>query len=70
MLAGPGEVTGLETEGTVLETSSTDTDTVNALRAELGVGGLTAELEFSLLAIAGTLSTRGRALVPGGAGNT
>ena len=54
-LAGPGEVTGLQTEGTVLEVSSTDTNGVDALGAELGVSGLTAELEFALLAVVGAL---------------
>ena len=69
-LAGPGEVTSLEAEGTELEVSSTDTDRVHTLGAELGVGGLTAELELSLLAVVGALSTRGRTFVPGGAGDT
>ena len=70
VLAGPGEVTGLQTKGTVLEVSSTDTHGVNALRTELGVGGLTAKLELSLLAVVGALSTRGRTFVPGGTGDT
>jgi len=70
VLAGPGEVAGLQTEGTVLEVSSTDTNSVNALGADLGVGGLTAELELALLAVVGALSTRGRTFVPGGTGDT
>lgn len=70
MFAGPGEVTGLQTECTVLEVSSTDTNAVDALGAELGVSGLTAELELALLAVVGALSTRGRTFVPGGAGDT
>ena len=70
MLAAPGEVTGLQTEGTELEVSSTDTNGMNALRTELGVRGLTAELEFALLAVVGALGTRGRTFVPGGTGDT
>ena len=70
MLAAPGEVTGLQTEGTELEVSSTDTNGMNALRTELGVRGLTAELEFALLAVVGALGTCVRTLVPGRAGDT
>lgn len=70
VLAGPGEVTSLQTKGTELQVSSTDTDGVDALGAELGVGGLAAELELSLLAVVGALRTRGRTLVPGGTGDT
>ena len=70
VLRAPCEVSGVETESTVLEVSSTDTNGVNALRAELGVSGLAAELELALLAVVGALSTRGRTFVPGGAGDT
>ena len=43
---------------------------MNALGAELCVCVLTAKLEFSLLAVVGALSTRGRTFVPGGTGDT
>lgn len=69
-LAAPGKVTALETECTVLEVSSTDTNGVHTLGTKLGAGGLTAELELSLLTVVGALSTRGRTFVPGGTGNT
>ena len=70
MLAAPSKVTRVETKGTVLEVATADTDGVDALGAELGVGGLTTELEFSLLAVVGALGTRVRTLVPGGTGDT
>lgn len=70
MLASPSEVASLKTERAVLEVPSTDTDGVNTLGAELGVSGLAAELELSLLAVVGALSTRGRTFVPGGTGDT
>ena len=69
-LAAPCKVTTFETQSTVLEVSSTDTNGVHTLRAELGASGLTTELELSLLAVVGALSTRGRTFVPGGAGDT
>ena len=68
--ASPGEVAGLQAKRAELGVSSTDTDRVNALGAELGVGGLTTELELSLLAVVGALGTRGRTFVPGGTGDT
>ena len=70
VLAGPGEVSRVKTECTVLEVSTAHTNGVDPLGAKLGAGGLTAELEFSLLAVVRTLSTGGRALVPGRAGYT
>lgn len=70
MLAGPGEVTGLQAESAILQVSSTDTDRVNALGAKLRVRWLTAELEFSLLAVGGTLGPSMRTLVPGGPRDT
>ena len=57
VLRAPGEVARVETEGTVLEVAATNTDGVDPLGAELGVGGLTTELELSLLAVVGALST-------------
>jgi hypothetical protein len=47
----------------LLDVSTTDTDGVDALSTELGVGWLTTELELSLLAVVGALSTGGRSLV-------
>jgi hypothetical protein len=64
VLRTPCEVSGIETEGTVLDVTATDTDGVDTLGAELGGGGLTAELELSLLAVVGALRTSLRALVP------
>ena len=70
MFAAPSEVTRVEPESTVLEVTTPDTNGVNPLRTELGVGGLTTELEFSLLAVVGALGTGVGAFVPGGAGYT
>ena len=70
MLASPSKVARVETEGTVLEVAPTNTDGVDPLGAELGVGGLTTELELSLLAVVGALGTCVRTLVPGRAGDT
>ena len=57
VFASPSKVARVETEGTVLEVAPTNTDRVDPLGAELGVGGLTTELELSLLAVVGALST-------------
>ena len=70
VFASPSKVARVETEGTVLEVAPTNTDGVDPLGAELGVGGLTTELELSLLAVVGALSTRCRTFVSGGAGDT
>jgi hypothetical protein len=48
-LGGPGEVTGVETEGTVLVVTATGADGVDALGADTGVGSLAAGLESALL---------------------
>jgi hypothetical protein len=48
-LGGPGEVTGLETESTVLVVTATGADDVNALGTDTGVGGLATSFESSLL---------------------
>lgn len=69
-LASPGEVARVKTEGTVLDVATTDANVVDALGTELGVGGLTAELELSLLAVEGTLGTSGRSLVTAITANT
>ena len=70
VLATPGKVARVETERTVLEAATADTDGVHTLGSKLGVGRLTAELELSLLAVVRALGTRVRTLVPGGAGDT
>ena len=70
MLATPSKVSRVETEGTVFEVTPAYTDGVDALGTKLGVGGLTAELKFSLLAVVGALGTGMRTLVPGGTGDT
>ena len=57
VLATPGKVARVETERTVLEAPAPDAHRVDALGPDLGVRGLAAELEFSLLAVVGALST-------------
>ena len=56
-LTSPGEGTGIETDGTVLDVSTTATHEVNTLRTELGHGRLTTHLELSLLDVNHDLST-------------
>lgn len=58
MLARPRKVTRLKTKGAVLGVTTASTNGVDPLGTKLGAGGLTAELEFSLLAVVGALSTR------------
>ena len=70
VFASPSKVARVETEGTVLEVAPTNTDGVNPLGAELGVGGLTTELELSLLAVVGALGSSCGAFVPGRARDT
>jgi len=48
-LGGPGEVTRVETEGTVLVVAAAGADDVDSLGADTGVGLLTAGLESALL---------------------
>ena len=48
-LRGPGEVTGVETKGTVLVVAATGADGVDSLRSDTGVGLLSAGLESALL---------------------
>lgn len=64
VLRSPCIVSGIETESTELGVTTTDTNAVDTLGAELGGGGLATELELSLLAVVGTLRTSLRALVP------
>ena len=70
VFASPSKVARVETERTVLEAATADTDGVHTLGSKLGVGRLAAELELSLLAVVRALGTRVRTLVPGGAGDT
>jgi len=70
VLRAPCKVATFQAEGTILQVSSADTDSVNTLSSELGVGGLTTELELSLLAVVCALSAGFRAFVPGGTGDT
>jgi hypothetical protein len=67
---GPGERTRVQTESAVLNITSTDTDGVDALLTELGVGRLTTEFELSLLAIVSTLGTSVRTLMTAITANT
>jgi len=55
MLRSPCKVARIEAESSVFEVSTTNTDSMDALGAKLGVGGLTAKLKLSLLAIMSTL---------------
>lgn len=48
-LGGPGEVTGVEAQGTVLVVTATSADGVDSLGTNLGVGTLAASLESALL---------------------
>lgn len=65
-LGSPREVAGVKTDSTVLDVATTGADGVDALSGvELGHSSLTAELEFSLLAVVRTAGTRGAALVAG-----
>jgi hypothetical protein len=69
-LGGPREVTGVETEGTVLVVTATGANGVDALGTDTGVRGLTAQLESSLLPVVSSLGTGVRALVPRVSGDT
>ena len=70
MFAAPCEVARVETEGTVLEVTAAHAHSVDALRAQLGHGGLAAELELSLFAVGRALRAGGRAFVPRATGDT
>ena len=65
MLRTPGIVPTIKTESTEFLGSSTDTNCMNTLETKFGVGRLTTEFEFSLLAVVSALTTRGRTFVPG-----
>ena len=70
MLAAPCKVARVETECAVLEVATAHAHSVDALRAQLGHGGLAAELELSLLAVRRALRAGGRAFVPRATGDT
>jgi hypothetical protein len=55
-LRSPRKVSSLESQGTVLQVATTNPDGVNSLGAQLGHSWLTAEFEFSLLAVLGTFA--------------
>ena len=63
-LGAPGEVSGVETEGSVLLVSSADANGVDSLRPELGHGSRTSQLELSLHADRVALAAGGAALMP------
>ena len=56
-LSGPGERTSVQTNGAVLNISTTAADQVNSLGSELGHGRLTTHLELSLLDVDHNLSS-------------
>ena len=62
-LTRPGEGSGIQTDGTVLDVATTATDEVNSLSSELGHGRLTAHLELSLLDVDDHLSSGQAALM-------
>ena len=62
-LTRPGEGSGIQTDGTVLDVATTATDEVNSLTSELGHGRLTAHLELSLLDVDDHLSSGQAALM-------
>jgi len=66
----PGEVSGIQTQSTILEISTTATDSVNTSSTNLSVGRRTTEFELTLLSHLHTLSARGTALVHRVARNT
>ena len=58
----PREAASVKTEGTAFDVA-TDANLVNALGADAGVGGLTAEFELALFAVVSALGTGVGALV-------
>jgi hypothetical protein len=69
-LGGPGEVAGVEAQGTVLVVTATGADGVNTLGTDTGVGLLAAGLESALLPVVGALGTGSGSLVTRIARNT
>ena len=64
-LSGPGEVAGLEAEGTTLDEAVPAADEVDDLGADTSHGGLAADLVLPLLAVGFALAT-GRAVLVNG----
>lgn len=62
-LGGPGEVAGVETEGTELAVATTGADKVDTLGTDTGLSRLATLLESPLLAVVCSLSTGSGALV-------
>jgi len=59
VFASPGEVARLQSQGTVLGISTPGSDGVNTLGPQFCASWLATEFELSLLAVMGTLCTRG-----------
>jgi hypothetical protein len=70
MLASPREIARIEPESAVLGVAAPDAYRVYPLRAKLGVGGLTAKLELTLLAVVRALGSCRGALMAGCTGDT
>lgn len=70
VLGSPSEVTRVQSHRSVLDVSTSSPDLVNPLGTQLGHGGLTTQLELSLLSVLGPSGTRCRALVARIPGNT
>ena len=69
-LSGPRERTGIQTDSTVLDVSTTAADQVNSLGSELGHGRLATHLELSLLDVDHNLSSGQTTLMARIAANT
>lgn len=69
-LATPREGAGLKAHGALLDVATAAANSVDALGAQLGVGGLATQLELALFAVEGALGTGGRTLVAGITANT
>ena len=67
---GPGEGTRVQTKSAVLNVSTTDANSVDALLTKLSVGRLTTKFKLSLLAIVSTLGTSVRTLMTAITANT
>ena len=63
-LAAPGEVAGVEPEGTILLVSSSDTEGVDPLGCQLGHGGGSGQLELPFLTDGSPLASGGATLMP------
>ena len=62
-LGSPGEVAGVQSEGTVLGVAAATSDGVDSLLAQLGHGSWTAQLELALVTDRGALATSGTTFV-------